>query len=52
MVAAKISTRTLAKLSKGENVNTDMLVKVCDALSCDIADIVEYIPDKKENSGE
>lgn len=48
MAVAKISTRTMAKLSKGENVNTDMLVKICDALNCNIADIMEYIPDKKD----
>ena len=39
--AAGISTGTLAKLGKNENVTTDVLVKVCKALDCDIADIVE-----------
>lgn len=48
--AAKISTTVIAKLSKGENVQTDILVKICDALDCDIADIMEYIPEKKESN--
>lgn len=39
--SAGISTGTLAKLGKNENVTTDVLVKVCKALKCDIADIVE-----------
>ena len=52
MAAAKLSTRTMAKLSKGENVNTDMLVKICDALNCDIADIMEYVPEKKKVGSE
>ena len=52
MSAARISTRTMAKLSKGENVNTDMLVKICDALNCDITDIMEYTPDKKAGADE
>ena len=41
--AAGISTGTLAKLGKNENVTTDVLVKVCKTLDCDIADIVEVI---------
>lgn len=44
--AAGISTGTLAKLGKNENVTTDILVKVCNALDCDIADIVEIIKDE------
>lgn len=39
--AAGIRTGTLAKLGKNENVTTDVLVKICFALGCDIADIVE-----------
>ena len=38
---AGISTKQLAKLGKNENVNTEILVKVCQALDCDIADIME-----------
>lgn len=36
-----ISTGALAKLGKNENVNTDILVKICSALQCDISDIME-----------
>lgn len=36
-----ISQSTIAKLSKGENVNTDILEKICRALNCEIGDIVE-----------
>ena len=43
--AAGISTSTMAKLSKNENVNTDILVKICKALNCDIADIMEITED-------
>ncbi len=42
---AGISTNTMAKLGKNENVNTEMLVKVCTALNCDIADIMEIVED-------
>ena len=38
---AKISTGALAKLGKNENVNTEILVKICNVLHCDISDIME-----------
>ena len=38
---AGISTKTLAKLGKNENVNTDLLVKICSALECNVADIMD-----------
>ena len=42
---AGIPTNTMAKLGKNENVNTEMLVKICTALNCDIADIMEIVED-------
>ena len=42
-----ISSKTLAKLGKGENVNTDTIDALCMALECQPADIMEYIPDTK-----
>ena len=39
-----ISSSSMAKLTKGENVTTDMLCKICEALECDFKDIMEYIP--------
>lgn len=41
--AAGISTVSMAKLSKNKNINTDVLVKICNALNCDIADIMEIV---------
>ena len=43
--AAGISTASMAKLGKNENVNTDILIKVCKALDCDISDIMEIVDD-------
>lgn len=37
----KISDATMAKLGKGLNVNTEILVRICEALNCDIIDIME-----------
>ena len=43
---AGISSASLAKLGKGANVTTDVLVKICEELKCDIADIYEIVPDE------
>ncbi|GHT79238.1 hypothetical protein FACS1894104_3600 [Actinomycetota bacterium] len=48
--AANISGATMAKLGKGENVNTDILLRICAALECDIADIMEVVPDKNDKN--
>ena len=44
-VAAGISHASMAKLGKNENVTTDVLVKICNALQCDIGDIMEMVPE-------
>lgn len=36
-----MSSASLAKLSKNENVTTDVLVRICEALSCNVDDIME-----------
>jgi len=46
--AAGISTSSMAKLGKNENVTTDVLVKICKALKCEISDIMEILPDNDE----
>ncbi|MCI2105511.1 MAG: helix-turn-helix transcriptional regulator [Intestinimonas sp.] len=43
--ATGISTTTLAKLGKDENVSTEILSKICAALNCDVGDIMEMVPD-------
>lgn len=40
---AGISHASIAKLGKNENVTTDILVKICTALNCDICDIMEVV---------
>ena len=36
-----ISGSTLSKLYRGESVNTEILVKICNALRCDFSDIMQ-----------
>lgn len=40
---AGVSSTSLAKMGRNENVNTDILVKICEALECDISEIAEII---------
>ncbi len=47
---AGISSASITKLGKNENVNTDILQKICSALECDISDIMEMVPDNPELS--
>ena len=47
--ASGISTTTLAKLGKDENVSTEILSKICAALNCDVGDIMEMVPDDSKD---
>ena len=47
MKVTGISSSSIAKLTKGQNVTTDVLCKICEALDCDFKDIMEYIKEKK-----
>lgn len=42
---AGISLASIAKLGRNENVNTDILLKICIALECDVSDIMEVVED-------
>ena len=42
---AGISSSSLAKLGKGENITTDILLKICITLDCEIEEILEIISD-------
>jgi len=44
-----ISTASLAKLGKGENLNTDTLLRICEALGCSITEIMETVPEVPPN---
>lgn len=49
---AGISHTSMAKLGKNENVTTDVLVKICMALKCDIGDIMEILPNEQPTDKE
>ena len=47
-----ISTASMAKLGKGENITTDVLLRICTALNCQISDILETLPDEETEKNE
>ena len=48
---AGISWASVTKLSKGERVSMEVLMKICKTLNCDIGDIVELIPTDENEIG-
>ena len=40
-----VSSTSIAKMGRNENVNTDNLVKICEALQCNLDDIAEIVED-------
>ena len=46
-MASGITTTALAKLGRDENVNTEVLAKICQTLDCKIEDIMELVPEDK-----
>ena len=47
---AGISWATLTKMSRSETVSTEVLMKVCKVLHCDVGDIVEFIDNGIEDT--
>lgn len=43
---AGISAASVTKLGKNENVNTEIIEKICTALRCDVSDIMEMTEEK------
>ena len=49
---ANISPASIAKLGKGVNVTTDVLLKVCEALECNLEDIIETVKNEGDEQNE
>ncbi len=52
MALTGISTATVQKLNRGENLNTDVLVRICNSLQCTSTDIMEIVPETVEGDNE
>ena len=47
--AAGISAASITKLGKNENVNTEIIEKICVALQCDVSDIMEMVEENYDH---
>ena len=47
LTVANIASPTLAKLSKGEIITTEIINKICEALKVQPGDIMEFVPAKE-----
>lgn len=43
--AIGIAPATISKMSRGESVGANVFERICEALQCDIGDIVSYVPE-------
>ena len=50
MQMSGISQSTVTKLGHNESVSTDILVKICKGLDCDVSDIMELIPKVEDDA--
>ena len=50
MAISGVSQSSITKMGKNENVNTDVLVRICLALNCDIGDIAEIVQSESQKS--
>lgn len=46
---AGISDYAVRQLNKDNDVSTEVLTKICSALGCEVKDIVDFLPDCKDN---
>jgi DNA-binding Xre family transcriptional regulator len=46
-----VSWASITKLSKGETVSMEVLIKICKVLECDIGDVMEFILDDSKEVG-
>lgn len=44
---SEVSAASIAKMGRCENVTTDVLLRICEALDCKVEDIMERVPYKK-----
>lgn len=43
-----VTTNTIAKMGKNENISTEVICKICKALNCQITDIMELVEEDEE----
>ena len=50
MAISGVSQSSVTKMGKNENVNTEVPVRICLALNCDIGDIAEIVLQERQET--
>lgn len=52
MDEAQISKSTFYKIKNGQNITTDILLRICNTLNCDISDVMECVEFETEETND
>ena len=50
-LAAGLTTNMIANMGKGEHISMKTLLRICEALNCEITDVIELVPDELASTG-
>ena len=50
-LAAGLTTNMIANMGKGEHISMKTLLRICEALNCEITDVIELVPDEPTSTG-
>ena len=50
-LAAGLTTNMIANMGKGEHISMKTLLRICEALNCEITDVIELVSDEPACTG-
>ena len=50
-LAAGLTTKMIANMGKGEHISMKTLLRICEALNCEITDVIELVSDEPASTG-
>ena len=50
-LAAGLTTNMIANMGKGEHISMKTLLRICEALNCEITDVIELVSDEPASTG-
>ena len=50
-LAADLTTNMIANMGKGEHISMKTLLRICEALNCEITDVIELVSDEPASTG-
>ena len=50
-LAAGLTTNMIANMGKGEHISMKTLLRICEALNCEITDVIELVSDESASTG-